>query len=168
MSHDDNLKHMARFKEHVRRHHGFMQLVGRYPDDSGKFVEEPSFLIPGIKKEELLRFLLPHDQGGYNQDSVIFAGPETEGKPVVFKKDADGNVVQDRMDMGEYHVVTPKQRHAIFDEQPTEVMTKSGAIAKMPLSPYISDVAGKKQMRQLIKGAPQKSKTFQLRTTPED
>jgi len=60
-------RHIDLFTDIQNLGHGYIELKGGYTGKNGKFIEEKSYMIPNIKKEDLFKLLIK-----YEQESVIY------------------------------------------------------------------------------------------------
>lgn len=74
LDHATNKKNFDDLKKHLRSQGlGFMTLIGHYRETGQpETTPEPSLFVPGISKEQVTKL-----GDKYNQDSVLYSGPET-------------------------------------------------------------------------------------------
>ena len=108
-----NLENVERLKQMIRSAQlGFSKLLGKWKNDKDEIVSEPSFFIPGISLE-----LAKKIQEKFNQDAIVYAGPETEGKVFLYSRDGS------TMDLGKFH---PTRIGDIFSEIKGKSFTFAG------------------------------------------
>ena len=78
MSLEENQKNLTAFREHLRGLGlGFIQLIGHWREE-----REPSFFVPGMTLKQA------HSLGNlFNQDAVVYGGPDAEAHVVLVFKD---------------------------------------------------------------------------------
>lgn len=88
-----NKKNLEKFKSLLRsKALDFLPLDGKWENDLGEVLSEPSFFIPRISKSFALEIM-----DNFNQDAIIYSGPETNGN--VFLLHSDGT----SEDIGKFH-----------------------------------------------------------------
>lgn len=98
-----NLKNLEKFKQLLRSNQlGFMEMKGKWKNDRDEIESEPSFFIPRISLS-----LAKKLQEEFDQDAIVYAGPETEGKVFLYLSDGSGQ------DLGKFH---PKKIGDVFSE----------------------------------------------------
>jgi len=93
VSKDQNEKNMKTLKQMLQSAgHGYISMRGQWKDPKGEIHGEPSFFVIGISKDEAIKI-----GEKFNQDAVVYSGPDTQGKVLVINQDGSS------FDIGTFH-----------------------------------------------------------------